>query len=460
MYKVLFENFLVNSETAMLMRDTWAWPLGVFVLMVIGRLFLNCAGRRPALPSSFPSEHLGTQQLTQTLERVAQTLEGRLEHLEQTVAQLNRGPQDDSSTSTATSVVDTFLDAMQRAMTLQTETLGRELGQLSVKVTTALAEGNKNTVGPQWEQLKSLMEKTVEACKKAAEAKGTDPKQTESVLQALQNAGKLEQSRFGTLDKEIKGKIDTTCGELCNKIQTLSQEFHTLMTRHEEGHARLDFLSAKIEGLLANFEPLPEKVTKQCDRIEALLRERTSSLQEDINRLMGSSGQRHRDEVSCQRATTKALESVQAALADMGGAFSRPPVDSEGVSSLLNTISGIEETLQELCNTMQEIKDRGPLPERGPLPRASSNPPALHAGAGQAQDPYPGGSVGASPPTMPTVVDLSRCLPIGPRPVHLSPAMSGLAAVTFSNGRTMLTPEDEFIGYPATQLPTTSFRRH
>ena len=201
-------------------------------------------------------------------------------------------------------------------------------------------------------------------------------------------------------------------------------------------------------------------MTKQCDRIEALLRERTSSLQEDINRLMGSSGQRHRDEVSCQRATTKALESVQAALADMGGAFSRPPVDSEGVSTLLNTISGVEETLQELCNTMQEIKDRGPLPERGPLPRASSNPPAPHAGAGQAQDPYPGGSVGASPPTMPTVVDLSSRLPIGPRPVHLSPAMSGLAAVTFSNGRTMLTPEDEFIGYPATQLPTTSFRCH
>ena len=230
MYEVLFENFLVNSETAMLMRDTWAWPLGVFVLMVIGRLFLNCAGRRPALPSSFPS-----QQLTQTLERVAQTLEGRLEHLEQTVAQLNRGPQDDSSTSTATSVVDTFLDAMQRAMTLQTETLGRELGQLSVKVTTALAEGNKNTVGPQWEHLKSLMEKTVEACKKAAEAKGTDPKQMESVLQALQNAGKLEQNRFGTLDKEIKGKIDTTCGELCNKIQTLSQEFHTLMPAMRRG---------------------------------------------------------------------------------------------------------------------------------------------------------------------------------------------------------------------------------
>ena len=107
----------------------------------------------------------------------------------------------------------------------------------------------------------------------------------------------MEQNRFSTLDSSVKNKIDTTYGEITGKLTTLSTDFKTLMTKHEEEHARLELLLTKLDGILGGLGPLPDKLYKQCDRIESLIRERTGSVQEDVNRLMGSQGQQHRDEV-------------------------------------------------------------------------------------------------------------------------------------------------------------------
>ena len=214
-------------------------------------------------------------------------------------------------------------------------------------------------------------------------------------------------------------------------------------------------LLTKLDGILGGLEPLPEKLYKQCDRMESLIRERTTSVQEDVNRLMGSQGQKHRDEVCLQKTHTRALESVQAALADMGAAMSKPPVDSEGTTILLGSVGTLEETVQELGKLLAEIKDK--MTERLPTRTQPMAPPT---GSAPHQDTGASTAV-PQPPTgvMPTVVDLSSRLPLAPRPVQYGSQMSGLAAVTVSNGRTMLTPEEEFLGYPSSQMPGP-FRRN
>ena len=463
----------VSDATQQLLQGDWVtlsptWMPACLVVCLL--LSLNWLLRYGRAGVPLPRPEQGLLGLPHAVEQLTQVVESRLGSLEQRVQQLAEAssppPLGSDGLSTVALAVDTVQDAMQQALktkyqewdpmnklaTLLKELLNKELAD-HVSNVKALVKSQPS--GDYMAPVTTKLQQLLNLLEPAAKARETDAQQLGNVLQLQQTAGKVEQNRFSTLDSSVKNKIDTTYGEITGKLTTLGTDFRTLMNKHEEEHARLELLLTKLDGILGGLGPLPDKLYKQCDRIESLIRERTGSVQEDVNRLMGSQGQQHRDEVCLQKTHTRALESVQAVLADMGAAMSRPPVDSEGTTSLLGSVGALEETVQDLGKLLVEIKDK--MTERLPTRAQPMGPPT---GPGPHQD-TGGATTVPSPSTgvMPTVVDLSSRLPLAPRPVQYGSQMSGLAAVTFSNGRTMLTPEEEFLGYPSPQMPG-AFRRN
>ncbi|OLP99868.1 hypothetical protein AK812_SmicGene17548 [Symbiodinium microadriaticum] len=297
-------------------------------------------------------------------------LENMVQHLENRLQQLTVGSSDGGAT-TVTLSVDTVVDAVGQAINSKM----LELRPFE-RVTSACSEALNSLNSTEKEALKELITllKTVSSSledAKASSQKGADlagghTKQLDAIMQALQSAGQTEQARFGTLDKQLKVKMDVHQEELLGKLSAFEQSFiktmdtfNKAMAKHDTDHSRLEILIAKLDGVVSKFDKLPEKLIAQGDRTESLLRERTSSIQEDVNKLLGTVNAAFREEAGLHRSHKAALEGVQHSMAEMTAALSRPPVDSEGATQSLEVCRNIEGIVTEAFQVIQEIRGGG-----------------------------------------------------------------------------------------------------
>ena len=334
-------------------------------------------------------------------------LENMVQQLESRLQQLATGSSD-GGVATVTLSVDTVVDAVGQAINSKV----LELRPFE-KVTSACSEALNSLNLTEKEALKELitllktvsssLEDTKASSQKGADLAGGHTKQLDTILQALHSAGQTEQARFGTLDKQLKVKMDGHQEELLGKLSSFEQTFtkamdtfNKAMAKHDTDHSRLEILIAKLDGVISKFDKLPEKLTAQGDRTESLLRERTSSIQEDVNKLLGTVNAAFREEAGLHRNHKAALDGVQHSMAEMTAALSRPPADSEGATQSLEVCRNIEGIVTEAYQVIQEIRDR--TPDRPPL-RA---PPT---------GPQPADPTMQPPQQMPNVIDLSRRIP-------------------------------------------------
>ena len=231
--------------------------------------------------------------------------------------------------------------------------------------------------------------------------------------------------------EELLGKLsgfEQTFTKAMDTLNKATDTFNKAMAKHDTDHSRLETLIAKLDGVISKLDKLPEKLSTQGDRTESLLRERTSSIQEDVNKLLGTVNAAFREEAGLHRTHRAALDGVQHTMAEMTAAMSRPPADSEGATQSLEVCRNIEGILTEAYQVIQEIRDR--TPDRPPL----RTPPT----SSQQADP-------PMQPTqqMPNVIDLSRRIP----PPMQGGGIPNLATVTLASGRTVLAPEEEVLGF-------------
>ncbi|OLQ13936.1 hypothetical protein AK812_SmicGene1927 [Symbiodinium microadriaticum] len=387
-------------------------------------------------PAAAPS---GVDSVLATKIDVQVMMENMVQHLESRLQQLVT-VSSDGSAATITLSVDTVVDAVGQA-------INSKLLELKPfeKVTGACSEALKSLNLTETEALKELitllktvsssLEDTKASSQKGADLAGAHTKQLETILQALQAAGQTEQARFGTLDKQLKVKMDGHQEELLGKLSSFEQTFNKAMdtfnkamAKHDTDHSRLEILTAKLDGVVSKFDKLPEKLTAQGDRTESLLRERTSSLQEDVNKILGTVNAAFREEAGLHRSHKAALDGVQHSLAEMTAALSRPPVDSEGATQSLEVCRNIEGIVTEAYQVIQEIRDR--TPDRPPMRAPPSGP-------------QPADQPMQQPQQMPSVIDLSRRIP----PPIQGGGIPNLATVTLASGRTVLAPEEEVLGF-------------
>ena len=350
----------------------------------------------------------------------------------------------DGSVATITMSVDTVVDAVGQA-------INSKLMELKPfeKVTDARATALNSLKSSEKEALKELitmlktlsatLDNTKDNSQKGADMLGAQAKQLEALQQLVQAAGQTEQARFGTLDKQMKQKMDAHQEELLGKINSFEQTFTKAMTKHETDHSRLEVLIAKLDGVISKLDKLPDKMVAQGDRTESLLRERTASLQEDVNKILGTVNNTFREEAGLHRNHTKALDGVQHAMAEMTAALGRPPADSEGATQSLEVCRNIEGILTEAYQVIQKIRDR--TPERPPL-RTPPSGPSHHSE-----------TVPMQQQSMPNIIDLSRRIP---PPVE--GGIPNLATVTLASGRTVLAPEEEVLGF-SNPYPHLQFQR-
>ena len=402
--------------------------VGLFVAWVVNLCFRSRL-RMPVSPTAAAGMH--TQDLSlATKTEVQVMLENMIQHLEGRLSQV-ASASTDGSAATITMSVETVVDAVGQAINakvMELKPFDKVMEAFSTatnSLTSAEKEGLKELIGL-LKTVASSLELTRESSQKGADLAGAQTKQLDALQQLIHSAGQTEQARFGTLDKQMKQKMDTHQEELLGKLSSFEQSFTKAMAKHETDHARLDMLIAKLDGVVSKFDKLPDALTKQGDRVESLLRERTSSLQEDMNKILGTVNTAFREEAGLHRKHSAALDSVQHALAELTAAIGRPPPDSEGATQSLEVCRNIEGILTEAYQVIQEIRDR--TPERPPM---RAPPSAQHP------DPTP-----VQQHAMPNVIDLSRRIP---PPVQ--GGIPNLATVTLASGRTVLAPEEEVLGF-------------
>ena len=415
----------------------------VVVGVLLAWFILACArpkNRMTASPAvtfgvAAPNQALATKTDVQVM------LENMIQHLEARLLQVSSSGADGGA-ATVTLSVDTVVDAVGQAINskmMELKPFDRVMEAFSSatnSLNSAEKEGLKELVGL-LKTVATSLETTRENSQRGADLAGAQTKQLDTLQQSLQAAGQTEQARFGTLDKQMKQKMEAHQEELLGKLSSFEQTFTKAMAKHDTDHACLEVLIAKLDGVASKFDKLPDALTKQGDRVEALLRERTSSLQEDVNKILGTVNTAFREEAGLHRKHSAALDSVQHALAELTAAIGRPPPDSEGATQSLEVSRNIEGILTEAYQVIQEIRDR--TPERPPL----RTPPSA-----QHQDPPP-----VQSHAMPNVIDLSRRIP---PPVQ--GGIPNLATVTLASGRTVLAPEEEVLGF-SSPYPHLQFQR-
>ena len=244
------------------------------------------ASPAPALGVAAPNPALATKTDVQVM------LENMIQHLEARLLQVSPSGAD-GGVATVTLSVDTVVDAVGQAINAKMMELKpfdkvmEAFSSATNSLNSAEKEGLKELVGL-LKTVATSLEATRDSSQRGADLAGAQAKQLDTLQQLLQAAGQTEQARFGTLDKQMKQKMDAHQEELLGKLSSFEQTFMKAMTKHDTDHARLDVLIAKLDGVASKFDKLPDTLTKQGDRVESLLRERTSSLQEDVNKILGT----------------------------------------------------------------------------------------------------------------------------------------------------------------------------
>ena len=260
------------------------------------------------------------------------------------------------------------------------------------------------------------------------------------LAQAMQKANTAEQGRFGTLDGALKTRFDALEAGVKSRIDLLNNDFNQKLdgvdkalkqTVQDLGKAPQDIKAAldKVDATVVAWDKACTKLMAHCDRTENMLREKFGSLQGDTNKIIGETAQLGRDWQSSLRSNTKALDSLQQAVATMGAALSNRPLDSTGVTEAVEIGRNMQNQISELVNQatettghLREVRDQLRQPRVAEV-RSSHQETAPAAAAA------------------PSIINLASRIP--------PTTTGGLVRVILSNGREVLTSEDEVLGPPA-----------
>ncbi|OLP91304.1 hypothetical protein AK812_SmicGene27013 [Symbiodinium microadriaticum] len=209
--------------------------------------------------------------------------------------------------------------------------------------------------------------------------------------------------------------------------------------------------SKEVLDAVAAVKGAVDRCTQQGEKVEQVARAKTTSIYEEVGLLKGQNSQLHKDGYALMKNFEKKMEHQSAildgfagSLAQLTAAFGRPPVDSSGVTRLLDTALSQGELLKELEGHVGQMRDahdellqltrevRERQPERAPYrepPRAAQGPPDVQ------QQARP----------QPQVIDLQSRIPLV-RPVFSHAGVgvgAGIATVTYSDGTRAAIREDE-----------------
>ena len=193
-----------------------------------------------------------------------------------------------------------------------------------------------------------------------------------------------------------------------------------------------------------------DRCREQGEKVEQVARAKTTSIYEEVGLLKGQNNQLHKDGFTLMKNLEKKMEHQSAvldgfagSLAQLTAAFGRPPVDSPGVTRMLDTSLSQGELLKELEGHVGQMRDahdellqltrevRERQPERAPY----REPPRTTQG--------PDVQTQARP--QPQVIDLQSRIPLV-RPVFSHAGVgvgAGIATVTYSDGTRAAIREDE-----------------
>ncbi|CAE7749226.1 unnamed protein product [Symbiodinium sp. CCMP2456] len=202
----------------------------------------------------------------------------------------------------------------------------------------------------------------------------TNKKNVEGLLQAIHKSQLQDlKKEFETLqnsvnqialaaDKNAIARFTTLDGAMKKGFQSLEQG---LAGRVEACVAKLEGLADSLGDVGTKLESQCHKLEKQGDRIESMLREKLTSLQADVNRLLGELNQQGRDMQSTMRRNTQSVDSAAQAVASMGAGFSAPPLDSSGVKETVQITQNLAVGQEEVLDILRTLRDRpAPTPPR------------------------------------------------------------------------------------------------
>ena len=321
---------------------------------------------------------------------------------------------------------------LEQTLKDQLDQMRTELGRLSFS--------SSDGVSKQLEKLVTNLDSLQQLVTKAEQVEKTRFQTLDgSVKNKFENFETFLKGRLDTLETHVQSRVDLLRSDMMTRFGSIDSALERLSTAHE----KLEYLVEKLDGVTDKLNGVGPKILQQNDRIEACVRERTTSVQGDVNRLIGESSQQNRDHTILVRTLTKSLESLQASVASMGAALSQPPVDSAGTAQLVEMTGTIKQLLDTVSANVKEMVDktsavpsmRGVPPQRD----AVAQPPVVHD--------FPAGTVSGG--TMPPVIDLCSRIP-APVAQRLAPQQQvqqvPLATATVANGRQILIPEDEILG--------------
>ena len=321
---------------------------------------------------------------------------------------------------------------LEQTLKDQLEQMRTELGRLSF--------ASSDSVSKQLEKLVTNLESLQQLVTKAEQVEKTRFQTLDgSVKNKLENFETFLKGRLDTLETHVQSRVDLLSADMMTRFGSIDSALERLSTSQE----KLEYLVEKLDGIADKLNGVGPKILQQNDRIEACVRERTTSVQGDVNRLIGESSQQNRDHTILVRTLTKSLESLQASVASMGAALSQAPVDSAGTTQLVEMTGTIKHLLDAVSANVKEMVDKASaVPSTRVVPPqrdAVAQPPVVHD--------FPAGTVGGG--TMPPVIDLCSRIP-APVAQRLAPQQQvqqvPLATATLANGRQILIPEDEILG--------------
>ena len=210
--------------------------------------------------------------------------------------------------------------------------------------------------------------------------------------------------------------------------------------------------SKEVLDAVATVKGAVDRCREQGEKVEQVTRAKTTSIYEEVGLLKGQNNQLHKDGFTLMKNLEKKMEHQSAvldgfagSLAQLTAAFGRPPVDSPGVTRMLDTtlsqgellkeleshVGQMRDAHEELLQLTREVRERQPerAPYREPPTRAAQGPADVQT---QARP-------------QPQVIDLQSRIPLV-RPVFSHAGVgvgAGFATVTYSDGTRAAICEDE-----------------
>ena len=272
---------------------------------------------------------------------------------------------------------------------------------------------------------------------------------TSAMVSMLRDALEPPVTRLKQLRDAVESGLSGVSTQLV-ELQTLTAVQKTQYEKVAEELGKVDRATSKLiaasgetQESLTAIKAAGERHRQDVEKVEMTLRAKTTSLAEDVSALKGQANQLHQQSHGLLRGLQKgvdhqanAMDSSTASLATIGGALSRPPIDSAGVLKLQDNVMSLSELVKELEVHMSTLIEGmgamdtklGELKERLPDKPPYRTPPAESSQV----------------PRTPQVIDLQSRIPFF-RPV--SQTGPGIATVTYSDGTQQAIREETLRGF-------------